>query len=141
MGEIDGQTRHSRRSAIIVMVFIGLVAVVGIWQPIATAAQTTGGGLTCNQVLPLAQKSVSGKCNGLDVNQVCYANKTISVAYPDQGNVNPVAFAQAGDIAPLSTFKSITTSPLNLETGEWGLAVVKVQATVPGATAGQAVTF
>src|SRR5260221_11311550 len=133
--------RVSKRWAVIVLAFVGLVAILGMWQPLTTAAQDTGGALACNQVLPLAQKNIASKCNNLDVNQVCYANKTIAVAYPDQGAVNPVAFAQTGDIAPLSTFKSITTSPLNLETGDWGLALLKVQATVPGATAGQAVTF
>src|SRR5260221_8049933 len=141
MSESENGTRKPRQPAIIVMLFVGLVAILGMWQPLTTAAQDTSGGLACNQVLKQAQKNIASKCNNLDVNQVCYANKTIAVDYPDQGAVNPVAFAQTGDIAPLSTFKSITTSPLNLETGDWGLALLKVQATVPGATAGQAVTF
>src|SRR5258708_29943458 len=141
MSESENGTRKPRQPAIIVMLFVGLVAILGMWQPRTIAALYTRRASTCNQVLTQSQKNIASKCNKLDVNQVCYANKTIAVAYPDQGAVNPVAFAQTGDIAPLSTFKSITTSPLNLETGDWGLALLKVQATVPGATAGQAVTF
>jgi hypothetical protein len=139
MKEQDNGMRNPRRLAVIVMAFIGLFIVLALSQPVATVAQT--GPLACNQVLPLAEKNLSDKCNNLDVNQVCYGNKIIAVEYPDQGAVTPVAFAQTGDIAPLSAFKSITTGPLKLDAGEWGLALVKVQATVPGATAGQAVTF
>src|SRR5260221_4902231 len=133
--------RVSKRWAVIVLAFVGLVAILGMWQPLTTAAQDIGGALACNQVLPLAQKNIASKCNNLDVNQVCYANKTIAVAYPDQGAVNPVTFGQTGDLAPLSAFQSIITSPLNLETDDWGLALLKWQATVPAATAGQAVTI
>src|SRR5436190_341458 len=109
MGELEFGIRKSKRTPVIVMAFVGLVAVLGMWQPLTTSAQDTSGPLACNQVLSQAQKNLSSKCNNLDVNQVCYANKTIAVTYPDAGAVNPVAFAQTGDIAPLSTFKSITT--------------------------------
>lgn len=46
-----------------------------------------------------------------------------------------------GDKAPIQNIKSITTLPLDLESGSWGLALLKLQANLPDALLGQNVTF
>ena len=46
-----------------------------------------------------------------------------------------------GDVVPITSITSITTSPLSPDTNKWGLAVFKVRADVPNSTANQAVTF
>jgi hypothetical protein len=97
----------------------------------------------CGQVLPLAMKNLAAHCSQLDRNQVCYANPSLHVEFANaaQATATPVVFRQIGDTIPIISLQSLTTTPLNLKTGEWGLAVLKVQTTLPGTIAGQAVTF
>jgi Bacterial SH3 domain len=133
---------RSGRSAGLALLVVLTVVVLAFWGAGTTVAQVTAtpGGVTCAQLIPMVQKNLSANCNSLDRDQLCYGNRSVTVEYAD--NVRPdKPFAQVGDFVPLKVLKSINTGPLNLATGEWGLAVMKVQAMVPGATAGQAVTF
>ena len=129
---------------------LGLILVLWIvslafWEPGLTAAQVTAqvtstpGASTCAQLLPALQKNLSTGCSTLDRDQACYGNAPLSIDY--QASTTQSPFAQPGDITPLNIIRSITAGPLNLERSEWGLAVLKVQANLPGTTAGQLVTF
>src|SRR5579859_7303461 len=113
--------------------------------PSPTVAQTITSSTpaACNQVLPLAMKNLAAHCSQIDRNQVCYGNPSLRVEFanPAQATATPIVFKQIGDTVPITSLQSLTTSPLNLKTGEWGLAVVKVQTNLPGTIAGQAVTF
>ncbi len=94
----------------------------------------------CNQLLPFIQKQLATNCNKLNRNEVCYGNSKVAVSlYPSADKT--LEFANAGDVVPISAIQSITTDPLDLKRGEWGLAVMKIQARLPGTTTGQAVTF
>jgi hypothetical protein len=106
-----------------------------------TTAQVTStpGRLACAQLLPMVEQNVA-QCSGVDRDQACYGNRAVNVEYAETVH-SVMAFAQAGDIVPLNAIKSISTGPLNLTSGEWGLAVLKVQTALPDTTAGQAVTF
>jgi hypothetical protein len=95
--------------------------------------------LTCDAVLPLIADHLNTGCNAMGKDQVCIGNGAVTADYYDPAN--PPKFSSPGDIAPISAFKSIVNSPLNLNTGEWGVTVFKAQAIVPGATNGQVVTF
>jgi hypothetical protein len=84
-------------------------------------------------------KAVGENCNGLGRNTACYGNNSIvAEAQPD---VTDFAFSQDGDIAPLNSIQSLTTAPLNLETNEWGIAILSVQANLPDTLPGQNVTM
>jgi hypothetical protein len=124
------------------MVILCVTALV-IWQPQISNAQATATptALKCDQVVPLAVKNLSTSCNSLDKDQICYGNNSISVEFLDSADSSKLQFSQVGDTIPLSALKSITTAPLDLKNGKWGLAALKVQASLPGATGGQAVTF
>ncbi|MEP7286034.1 MAG: hypothetical protein ABI947_09730 [Chloroflexota bacterium] len=141
MNKSHPSIRLSIRPASVALLVAILVTGLILWKPQTTTAQNTAtpAPLTCNQLLPLVRTSIGTRCNDLTKDQVCYANKGITVEYADPAN--STAFNQPGDVAPINALTSITTSPLNLESAEWGLAVLKVQANVPGTTAGQAVTF
>src|SRR5712692_3070705 len=126
--------------------FLVLLAVLLVMQnPLDAIAQATATSvpIKCSQIIPQAVKNLSASCNNLNPDQVCYGNKSLAVQFLDSATVTvtPAAFQQVGDVAAISSLKSITTAPLNLETGEWGLAVLKMKASVPGTTTGQAVTF
>jgi hypothetical protein len=103
------------------------------------AQEATSPAASCADILARAVEQLSGQCNALDRDQVCYGNFKINVEYLSDDSTQ--TFSQPGDIIPFSNLKSISTAPLNLENGEWGLAIFKMQAKVPGTVAGQAVTF
>ncbi|GEM_PF-2345865 len=136
------ESRSKRLSTAALLVVILIVA-GAIWTPGVITAQVTAtpAALSCAQLLPAVQKNLSQQCSSLDRDQVCYGNTAITVQYRDEDAASSFPFTVPGNIAPLSALKSITTAPLNLERGEWGLAVLKVQTNLPGTTAGQAVTF
>src|SRR5690606_11047902 len=50
-------------------------------------------------------------------------------------------FVISGDILPLNTVESIATEPLDLDTGTWGMSVLKFQANLPDTRPGENVTF
>jgi hypothetical protein len=135
--------RQFRRASALFLVL--LLVALAFWSPGITAAQvaaqvtSTPGASTCAQLLPALQKNLSTGCSTLDRDQVCYGNAPLSIDY--QASTTQSSFAQPGDITPLNIIRSITAGPLNLERSEWGLAVLKVQANLPGTTAGQLVTF
>src|SRR5262245_49490721 len=105
------------------MVILCLVALVML-QPQISNAQATGTptALKCDQIVPLAMKNLSSSCNSLDKDQICYGNNSISVEFLESADSSKLQFSQVGDTIPLSALKSITTSPLDLKSGKWGLA-------------------
>jgi hypothetical protein len=111
------------------------------WGPGTTIAQNAANTAQCAKILSDVQKHLSDGCRALDKDQVCYGNRSITVEFQSADSDSPT-FAQAGDIVSLSEIKSIKSSPLNPDRGEWGLAVLKAQvANLPNTTAGQTATF
>ncbi|MEP7285705.1 MAG: SH3 domain-containing protein [Chloroflexota bacterium] len=124
--------------------YLGLIVgfILLVSRPSNTVAQTTEtpNASTCTQILAMVQKNLSSDCGALGRDQVCYGNTAIKPEYQDAANAP--TFAKAGDIAPVTALKSIAASPLNLQSGEWGVAVIKAQAgNLANTTAGNAVTF
>src|SRR5260221_3335077 len=100
--------------------------------------------VTCHDVLPLVMQNLSANpgCGGLNPSQACYANHQLVVEYGAlDANATPPSFSQPGNVAALDTLKSIQTSPLNLERGEWGVAFMKLRADLPGTVGGAPVSF
>lgn len=94
--------------------------------------------ITCDQLVTLAETTVGLVCNSMGRNQACYGNRLISVDFqPNSG----VTFQQSGDIVDLLAIRRLSTSPLNIRTRDWGIAVIKAQANLPEALPGQNVTF
>jgi len=94
--------------------------------------------ITCDQLVTLAETSVGLVCNGIGRNQACYGNHLVSVEF--QPN-SPLTFQKSGDTVDLLQVKKLSTSPLNIQTKDWGIAVIKAQANLPDALPGQNVTF
>jgi hypothetical protein len=135
---MKGLSRQAAASIISCVIF--LVA-ISVWGPGTTIAQNAANTAQCVQILSDVQKHLSEGCRALDKDQVCYGNRSITVEFQGTDSAAPT-FAQAGDIISLSAIKSIKSSPLNPDRGEWGLAVLKAQvANLPNTTAGQTATF
>lgn len=104
------------------------------FEQISTAAPD----ITCNELVTLAETTVGLVCNGIGRNQACYGNRLVSVDFVPDSNFT---FRQSGDVVDLVSIRRLSTSPLNMNTRDWGIAVVKAQANLPDALPGQNVTF
>ncbi len=63
-------------------------------------------------------------------NTACYGyNHVVADFFTDA--FTPAAFDQPNDRIDLASLQSITTSPLDVTTSQWGIAVLKVQANRP----------
>ncbi|MCC7451792.1 MAG: SH3 domain-containing protein [Anaerolineae bacterium] len=117
---------------------VGVVVALALWSPRASGAQTIN---QCAKLITDVQKHLTDGCINLGKDQICYGNRSVKVDFQDTASRN-VRFSDVGDTAPIQLIKSIRTSPLNLNQDEWGLVVLRMQATnLPNTTAGQAVTF
>lgn len=132
----------SKVSAIGVSVLIICVVMFSVWGVGNTTAQTgtpSADSALCTQILTNVAQHLSQDCNNMDRDHVCYGNNTIKV---DLQNADGQTFAKPGDVVPLDTIKSLSAGALNPETGDWGVAVLKVQTdNLAETTAGQAATF
>lgn len=114
-----------------------LIPIVLLTLIIATGFQSAN--RACEVIIAQAMEVVESACAGTGRNQVCYGNLAVE-AIP-QVDVAQFTFAQVGDIALLSDLQTLRLSPLNLETEEWGVALLKLQANLPDTLPGQNVTF
>ncbi|MBZ0285905.1 MAG: LysM peptidoglycan-binding domain-containing protein [Anaerolineae bacterium] len=94
--------------------------------------------LTCDEMVTEALAKAGTICESTGRNQACYGNNLVQAELESGTNAT---FNVAGDIADLFAIKSLTTSPLNLESRTWGVAILKVQANLPDTLPGQNVTF
>jgi hypothetical protein len=91
---------------------------------------------TCPPSVAAAITSIGTACNNLDVNSACYGNFNVQASFAPGFDAG--MFDQPSERAPLDAFQSIRTAPYT--STEWGVAVLKMQANIPNALPGQAVT-
>lgn len=77
-------------------------------------------------------------CADLGRNQACYGHQLIDIELIHDADVT---FASPGDRAALAFIRRFSTAPFDAETGEWGVALMKVQATLFDSIPGQNITF
>ncbi len=92
----------------------------------------------CPALLETALATASESCGGLGRNRACYGYTRV-LAEPRRGAA--ITFAAPGDLAALADITRLQTSALNVDTGEWGVALLSVQADLPDTLPGQNVTF
>lgn len=92
----------------------------------------------CQGLVSRALEVSDSNCQTIGNNQICYGNVEIAAELIQGANLS---FDQAGDSIPINSLEKIITSPLDLERNVWGVAVLKLQANLPGTVPGQNVTF
>ncbi len=123
--------------AVLLVTSCNMSAQSSVAQPVEQIS-TAPADISCDQLVTLAETSVGLVCNGIGRNQACYGNHLVSVGFRPDSNLK---FVQAGDKVDLLAITRLSTSPLNMQTKDWGIAVVKAQANLPDALPGQNVTF
>ncbi len=120
-----------RRTAILGVFMLCLLLAVG-----SSVAQDNS---TCPALVEEALTDIGSNCNAVDRNNVCYGfNRVDSAFFQPQPEG---FFSVPADRAGLSEVESIQTTPLDSADQLWGVAVMNVQANVPGGLPGQAAVF
>ncbi len=114
---------------------------IGLWgfalyrnnhQPAAADAAS------CQKLIDQALVFTGNVCNRIGANKACYGNVTIQAQMAPRATQR---FSRRGDVADVSEIQSISAAPLNPQTEEWGIAIFKVPANVPGSVPGETATL
>lgn len=92
----------------------------------------------CEVLVREAINLVADTCVGLGRNQACHGYIRVD-AEPREG-ISPFSFA-LGDIVDVSQVVSLRTYPLDVESQEWGIALMSLQANLPDQLPGANATF
>jgi hypothetical protein len=93
----------------------------------------------CPQIVQTALDAADKFCQKTGRNQACYGHIAM-LAEPQPGAPN-FRFEQEGDIVNVSELKKLQLSSMDEENGEWGVALLRLQANLPDTLPGQNVTF
>ncbi|MBL8164107.1 MAG: hypothetical protein JNJ61_19115, partial [Anaerolineae bacterium] len=96
-------------------------------------------GQQCGELVEQAITAVQDACADTGRNQACYGNVALE-ASPREG-VEDFVFDQQGDLVDVSDIDTLTLSSLDEVAGEWGVALLRIQANIPDTLPGQNVTF
>jgi len=79
----------------------------------------------CAAITQKAIEATRKACVDLEHNQACYGNAKVEIQARD--NVR-LAFAKVGDVAPIASLKSISTTAFDADSKNWGLAFLNIRA-------------
>jgi hypothetical protein len=92
----------------------------------------------CSAIMEQAIELVSAACSATGRNEACHGYFRVEAKPRDEDM--PIPF-NVGDIISVLDFSALTTAPMNLDEGEWGVALLRLQANLPDVLPGQNVTF
>jgi hypothetical protein len=101
------------------------------WVLLSTLAVTPVAAalLDCPDVVHTALAVTDELCDGTGRNEACYGHIHLD-AQPQPG-VDDFAFSEVGDQVDVTAIQSLRLSPLEPETGAWGVALMRLQASLP----------
>ncbi len=94
--------------------------------------------VSCEDLIHTALELSDESCNRIDGNQVCYGNIHLDAELNPGA---PSSFDRAGDVVDVQNLLSLSASPMNLDSREWGIALFKLEANIAYTTPGQLATF
>jgi hypothetical protein len=124
-----------RRFYLILLLLIGSLLLI---TPSLIQAQQIGDE-TCTALVKQALDAVGNSCTEMDRNNACYGYNLVSAQFAEE--TASENFSVPSDRTGLTNLTNIQTAALDAELETWGIAVMNVQANVPGSLPGQAVVF
>ena len=106
---------------------VGMLLIAGIVlssQIISTTGVLAQDGNQCQQIVEQALSEAGVFCSDLSAGEACYGHAKVTTTM-GQGEVSS-PFTSGGDRVALASFESLTSSPLDTESGEWGIAVINL---------------
>ncbi|MCC6805181.1 MAG: SH3 domain-containing protein [Anaerolineae bacterium] len=93
----------------------------------------------CGATVQNALDTVGQSCEATGRNQACYGY--VSLQAPPREGVQDFSFTQQGDLASVADLDTLRLSPFDAVNNTWGIALMKLQASLPDSLPGQNVTF
>lgn len=94
---------------------------------------------SCPEIVSKALSAADAACKKTGRNQACYGNFNLqATGQPGAGNFT---FDKVGDIVNIADVQTLKLSPMSVDSAEWGVALMKLQANIPDTLPGQNVTF
>ncbi|GAB1420914.1 hypothetical protein MASR2M15_10420 [Anaerolineales bacterium] len=94
---------------------------------------------SCNALVEQAFAAIGDDCANMDRNTACYGYYRVDASFQDVEASD--YFTTPADRGELSILQTIKTAPLSTANGEWGVAVMSVQANMPNTLPDQLITF
>jgi hypothetical protein len=94
---------------------------------------------TCPEFVKKALNDFGNNCSNLSRNNACYGYNRLDATFSQQVTEN--FFSKPTDRSELKFLQSVSTAALDVASNQWGVAVLSVQANLPGTLPGQAVKF
>jgi len=69
--------------------------------------------------------TANGICLGTGRNQVCYGNNDVNLMSYDEASID---FNAPGDLADINKIRTLSLSALDVESGQWGIAIMRLLA-------------
>lgn len=120
--------------SIVVGSILAASVVVGI-NSSSSAAQED----TCPVIVERALQTTDSACGGIGRNQACYGNFRVE-AQPHEGVQTPI-LQTVGDVASLNDIRRLDLTGMDTVSGAWGVALLRIQASLPDTLPGQNVTM
>lgn len=114
--------------------FGGLLLIVACFVVPGVLAKETE---ACPELTLSAIQITADVCADLGRNEACYGNSQVTV---EAQNTTELNFDSPGDRIGIAAIKKLALSPMNVP-HDWGVALLKVQANLPGTLPGQNVTM
>ncbi len=115
-----------------------IVLLALLLAPASLEAQSSGS-VSCPQIVRNAFNLTDQLCEGVGRNKACYGHSMVNALL--QTGVQPEAFDEEGDVLDLVKLRSLRLSPMDFDTGTWGVSLMRVQASLPDDEPNQNLTF
>lgn len=93
----------------------------------------------CPSLVEQALTIIDEACGDLGRNVACYGHGHIDAKSIEEEPLGD--FSTSGDITDIEDIYTLATAPMRVEEDVWGIAILSLQANLPGTIPGQAVTF
>lgn len=108
--------------------------------PVILQAQTDASDDACPSIVETALASIEEFCDAnTSRNQACYGNFNITAEGRD--GVDDFEFDSIGDVVDVNDLAMLQLEAMDEDEGEWGVALMRLQANLPDTLPGQNVTF
>ena len=118
---------------------IPFLILVGLMVFAYRVALTQNADATCDTVVQQALVKVGDVCSDVGRNAACYGYNRLRPIFNTE--VENDYFTKPADQTDIRKLLSLQTADLDIQTGEWGIAVLNLQANLPDTLPGQALRF
>ena len=115
------------------------VLLVAMVIPLSTTHTILSEGYSCPEMVTQAMTATTEVCDGAGRNQACYGH--VQLAAEPQVGVSHFVFSQSGDVANVFDIQSLRLSAMNADAGVWGVALMRLQASLPEAAPKKNITL